>query len=211
MKAKRNYIILTFLTLIVLVSCSSNTESTKPFDPKTHISESLYQDLSLSRLYKYVVSVGKLESPTPGRFELEKTESGLISKLLLEVVDSKTGQSHSASYDSESGIFKIKIDKYTPPEDERFDESLIDSAEALLRGLSKNKPQSVYFLTHLSAKSSDVSFPENSSFFFLSDGAFQEIKEIESLNSEELHFFAVHSLDSGDEYPSYFIVDPKKI
>lgn len=211
LKAKYKYIFLVFLIFLTLASCSSDTESTETFDPKSHISEARYDEINLSSLYDYVVSVGNLESSAPNRLELEKSDDGSISRLSLEVVDIESGKAHIASYDSASDIFKIKIDSLNIPREKVFDKSMLESTEALLKKLESEKALSVYFLTEVSSGSIDTDFLQNSDILMLENDNFQNVETLKSPDSETLYFFAVHELDSQEEFPSYFVVDPKKI
>lgn len=211
MKAKYRYIFLVFSALLVLASCSGDRESKEPFDPKSHISESRYDEISLVELFNYISSAGKLKSPMLNRFELTADRDGSISNLSLEVVDTESGKSHNASYDSKSDIFKIKLDEYVAEEKKLFDLSLLESAESLLENLEADQAFSIYFLTELSSGSIDANFPQSSDVFLLEKSGLQEIESPEIPKSETLYFFAIHNLNSSADYPSYFIVDPKKI
>lgn len=211
MKAKYRYIFLVFSALLVLASCSGDRKSKEPFDPKSHISQSRYDEISLVELFNYISSAGKLKSPMLNRFELTADRDGSISNLSLEVVDTESGKSHNASYDSESDIFKIKLGEYVAEEKNLFDLSLLESAESLLENLEADQAFSIYFLTELSSGSIDANFPQSSDVFLLEKSGLQKVESPEIPKSETLYFFATHNLNSSADYPSYFIVDPKKI
>lgn len=213
-KLKKNHKIafLIFSTLFFLVSCSNSKESKEPFDPKSHIAESSYADLSLTDIFEYTVAVGDVASPKLNRFELSFGEDDSILKLSIEIVDTENSRTHTAYYDSESNLFRVKIvENYQAESSDLFDTSLLQSAEALLGNLDADGPSSIYFLSQLSSGSVSADFPKDTELFLFQNDVFKRIPNLKSISSEHLHFFAVHSDSSFEEFPSYYIVDPKKI
>lgn len=209
---KRSFLFFIFASLFFLSSCSISNESAELFDPKTHIKETDSSEISLLQIYDYTVSSSNISSPKLNRLQIGLGSNEKLSSLSMEIIDLDSAYGYTATYDSNSDLFRIKIEENFPVESTAlFDSTILQSAEKVVQNLDSNDTYSVYFLNLVSSGGVDISQLHDAEFFLLEGEDFQPIDRVDSLPPyDSIHFFAVHRGNNSEEFPSYFIVDPKK-